>query len=240
MLEVVTKKCAVCSTEKPVFDFYKSARRECKDCTKARIKANKENRTPEQLDRDRLYRKNYKTYLRRKLGKPTREEFLRTRNEKKKQTALSAAEKRAEQKLIQSNKPKLSSAEAYRLRYKTDPAFKAKERMRRYLRKSSKKYQWVSDQLATSAKRKGARSKIWQLLGYSADDLVAHLQRQLTGKMTMKDFMNGKIHIDHIVPQKAFDLNNLDELRACHALTNLRPMWAKDNIKKSAKRLFLL
>jgi hypothetical protein len=49
-----------------------------------------------------------------------------------------------------------------------------------------------------------------------------------------------EIHIDHIVPQKSFDLQDDNKWRACWALTNLRPMWAKDNLSKGGKILYLI
>ena len=44
-------------------------------------------------------------------------------------------------------------------------------------------------------------------------------------------------HIDHIIPLSKFDLTNREQLlQACH-YTNMQPLWAIDNIKKSNKRV---
>ncbi len=40
-------------------------------------------------------------------------------------------------------------------------------------------------------------------------------------------------HIDHIKPCEAFDLTDAKQQKACFHYTNLRPMWAVDNLKKS-------
>jgi hypothetical protein len=49
-------------------------------------------------------------------------------------------------------------------------------------------------------------------------------------------------HLDHIVPKSAFTYASPDdpEFRACWALANLRPLWKKANLKKSAERTHLL
>jgi len=58
--------------------------------------------------------------------------------------------------------------------------------------------------------------------------------------MTWEKFMNGEIHIDHIIPKAAFDLSDFDQWRICWGLPNLRPLWAKDNLEKKDKILNLL
>ena len=79
------------------------------------------------------------------------------------------------------------------------------------------------------------------LVGYTPEELRAHLERQFTKGMTWDAFMRGEIHIDHIVPQADFRFESRDEegFRQCWALTNLRPMWARDNIAKGARRVTL-
>ncbi|KVU21222.1 hypothetical protein WK62_19750 [Burkholderia ubonensis] len=48
-------------------------------------------------------------------------------------------------------------------------------------------------------------------------------------------FRRGEIHIDHRRPQSSFDLNDADQVRACWALSNLQPLWARDNLTKGAR-----
>lgn len=87
--------------------------------------------------------------------------------------------------------------------------------------------------------------KKWEhLVGYTAEDLRLHLERQFTRGMGWHNYGKGagKWHIDHIVPQSAFDFASPDDpdFRACWALTNLRPLWGTKNISKHASREFLL
>lgn len=47
----------------------------------------------------------------------------------------------------------------------------------------------------------------------------------------------GKWHIDHIKPICSFKINSYEDqaFKECWALQNLRPLWALDNLKKSAE-----
>jgi hypothetical protein len=86
--------------------------------------------------------------------------------------------------------------------------------------------------------RKSART--FKMLGYSSGDLTSHLERQFTSGMTWQNY--GEWHVDHIVPLSSFKYTSSDcaEFRAAWALSNLRPLWKTQNIKKGAKRLTLL
>ncbi len=52
-------------------------------------------------------------------------------------------------------------------------------------------------------------------------------------------------HVDHILPQSFFKIDaddpaNCLEFQACWALSNLRPLWKRDNLVKNARRSHLL
>lgn len=92
---------------------------------------------------------------------------------------------------------------------------------------------------ASLAAGKGGRG--WQqLVDYSLEDLMRHLERQFLPRMGWDN--RSLWHIDHIVPVSAFDILRPGDsaFRAAWALTNLRPMWARENQRKSDKRTHLI
>jgi Putative phage metallopeptidase len=75
-------------------------------------------------------------------------------------------------------------------------------------------------------------------LGYSTEEFKDHIERQFLPGMSWSS--RSEWHIDHIIPLASFDLTDPDERRAANALTNLRPIWAADNLQKSDRIMSLL
>ena len=120
----------------------------------------------------------------------------------------------------------MSPAERYRWKMKNDPGFVIHQRMRTAVKK---------------ALRGGKDGRRWEdLVGYTREELAEHLKRTMPRGYSMKDLGTGRIHIDHIIPKSLFDVTNIEELRACWALWNLRPVPAKMNLRKGATRTHLL
>ena len=137
------------------------------------------------------------------------------------------------------NKPGMSSAWAFRTRYRLDPEFAVRQRLRASARRLIRRDK-VGDLVRAAICRGGTSPKAEAMLGYPLSELVAHLERQFTKGMTWDAFRNGGIHIDHIIPLSSFDLTDEAEWRAAWALTNLRPLWAAENIRKSNRVLHLV
>lgn len=128
-----------------------------------------------------------------------------------------AAKRRAE-------RPEGVRAAAARFREKTrnDPRYKLNAAIR-------------SGVYATLSRGVKQRRRTYALLGYSYEDLRAHLERQFQPGMSWENY--GEWHIDHIVPLSAFNFStpeHLDFARAW-ALANLRPLWKLDNLRKNAR-----
>jgi hypothetical protein len=90
---------------------------------------------------------------------------------------------------------------------------------------------------ALRARRVSKLHRTFDLIGCTPAFLTSYIRSKLHGGMTEQDLLNGKIHIDHIIPCAAFDLTNEEEQRKCFHYTNLQPLWAIDNLKKNAKIL---
>ena len=77
--------------------------------------------------------------------------------------------------------------------------------------------------------------RTFEILGYSVESLKKHLENQFADGMSWRNY--GKWHIDHIIPVSFFKFISPDdvEFKMCWRLENLRPLWAKDNLKKSNK-----
>lgn len=89
--------------------------------------------------------------------------------------------------------------------------------------------------------KSGKAGRSWrELVPYSPEELRTHLERQFLPSMGWHNM--GKWHVDHILPVSSFSFETPEDedFKACWALTNLRPLWALDNIKKKNKRVTLL
>lgn len=84
------------------------------------------------------------------------------------------------------------------------------------------------------------RRKWESLVGYSVEELKTHIERQFLRGMSWVNMADW--HIDHIVPKSSFTYSSPEDesFKACWALTNLRPLWAKDNLSKSDARTHLI
>ncbi len=104
-----------------------------------------------------------------------------------------------------------------KVRYQTDPYYKLKKQMRNRL-KLALKNNWKSGQTI-------------ELLGCSISELKYYIESQFQPGMTWNNRKDW--HIDHIKPLCTFNLNNPDQVKiACHH-SNLRPLWAEENMRRS-------
>ena len=73
----------------------------------------------------------------------------------------------------------------------------------------------------------------FDIVGCSPEFLKEHLGKQFIGGMSWEN--QGDWHIDHIIPLSSAKTEE-EVYKLCH-YTNLQPLWAEDNLKKSNKIL---
>jgi len=79
------------------------------------------------------------------------------------------------------------------------------------------------------------RGRHWEtLVGYTLNDLIRRLRKTMPDGYNWQDYLEGRLHIDHIVPKKAFDFNNPEDkgFQMCWSLCNLRLLPASENKSK--------
>lgn len=121
-------------------------------------------------------------------------------------------------------------AERSRRRYATDPMVKLNSLMATGIGGSLRG-------------NKGGRA--WAtLVPYGLSELKAHLERQFLPGMSWANWGRAPDgwHVDHILPVASFVFTTAEDpqFSACWAITNLRPLWSADNLRKGKQRLFLI
>lgn len=203
----------------------------------------KANRTEEQKIEDRKKRKEWKEgrsqerkeaeklrnreYTKRKRTNMTKEEKQKEKESKTKLWHKKKAlmtEQDIEKRRLEKREWYLKNRERIikkmTARIKTDPIFKvisyARSAVRRVLKFIKKS------------------SKTTELIGCSPSELKAHLEKQFDSKMTWENY-GPYWHVDHIKPCASFDLSKPEEQRKCFHYTNLRPLEAKENLRKGSR-----
>ena len=70
------------------------------------------------------------------------------------------------------------------------------------------------------------------LVGCTVNELREHIEKQWQPGMNWDNHTKTGWHIDHIKPVNTFDLTDIEQQRKCFHYSNLRPLWAKDNLSR--------
>lgn len=76
----------------------------------------------------------------------------------------------------------------------------------------------------------------WEkLVGYDCKELKKYLEAQFKDGMTWDNY--GKWHLDHRIPVSLFNITGIKSkgFKKCWQLSNLQPLWEKENLEKSNK-----
>ena len=170
------------------------------------------------------YHRNKTPELMAKSRERTAARDLRLKNDpehkRKKAIHLSAWKKKNKAKVIENQKQWVKKnphrLSAYRKKRMLDPINRIIHNMRKRVSKALK----TNSDLTVD------------LIGCSSNQLRAHIQAQFIGCMSWDNYGTAW-HIDHIVPCSYFEPSRKEERMRCNHFSNLRPLWAKTNIKRS-------
>ncbi len=123
------------------------------------------------------------------------------------------------------NKNKLLtySKRYFQIKIKKDPIFRLRFMTTKSIRRKIKNQSTIK------------RFQSINLLGCSWQEFKNYFESKFAPDMNWNAFMQGKIHIDHIRPCSSFDLTDPEQQKECFHFSNLQPLWAADNLKKSNK-----
>jgi hypothetical protein len=82
------------------------------------------------------------------------------------------------------------------------------------------------------------KGRHWEdLVGYTLTKLIKRLKRTLPPGYTWQDYIDGKLHLDHIIPISVFNFTDSNQIdfKKCWALKNLQLLPASENISKGNK-----
>jgi hypothetical protein len=91
----------------------------------------------------------------------------------------------------------------------------------------------LRNRLNKALKKQGGTGSGVRDLGCSVPELRQHLEGLFQEGMSWENWSRYGWHIDHIRPLCTFDLTDYEQVKiACH-FSNLQPLWAEENLRKS-------
>lgn len=130
----------------------------------------------------------------------------------------------------------------YRKKYVQENKEKIKLDQKKYekqRRKINPKYRLdrnMGSKISTLLKDKKARRTWKELVGYTIESLIKHLEKQFDDKMTWENY-GSYWEVDHRKPKSLFKYETAEDLefKKCWALSNLQPLEKYENRKKFNK-----
>ena len=224
----ITKHCHKCNTHKPTTEFYKNNNKKdgykvhCKQCNDVYQKEYYRKQAEKKLA------KPYKLCKVCKIGKSFIEFNTSTKNKDGYKTtciecnnaAISKRkQKRREQTIANIPHQKEKRNQINRERLVNEPLFKLTQNIR--------------SRITNAIRGNGydKRSKTTEILGCSFEEFYTYIENQFADTMSWNN--RSLWHIDHIVPVSFCTTE--EEIHMINHYTNLRPLWAKDNMVKGDK-----
>lgn len=241
---LVYKKCSKCSEWLFIFEFRKRGdrqgdgyRQECIKCMTLRDQTYHNDHRESRSARNKEWRertgysqvrdKNENAYAQRVSRKlhPQKAKDTRDRYYRKNREAILKRESERPNHYYINNKERVmkQQAEYTKAREKVDIGFRILRRLRSRMRDTIKR---------CSGKKS---KKTMELVGCHIEYLKYFLESKFLEGMSWDNYGSRGWHIDHIRPCSSFDLTDPEQQKQCFHYTNLQPLWATDNLKKSDK-----
>jgi len=229
------KKCNKCGEFKPAtLDYFHAYKRSpdgvrsvCRICRAKDNTDNNEERTAKKREhysknKERLLAITRENYVK---NAEQRREYARDQHWKNRDRNLARMQANWDENrdvLNERRRPKAN--ERFHLLYGNDLSFTLHHRVEALVRRT----------LRFNKKKDG---KMKDILGFTADELRIHIESLFTEGMRWGKFLKGEIHLDHKKPVNFFKPKSVDDpaFKACWALSNLQPLWARDNLSKGDK-----
>lgn len=206
-----SKTCYICKCNKDIQNFVKFKQKRveyCKDCSELHHK-----------ERKRLYsikyREDHKEEL--KIYRENNKEYMKNYKEKNRELLNKKA----------------------REKYKENPK-KFNDRNKAYLakNKNARIAANLRSRLNKALKGETKKKKTLELLGCSSEEYVKYLEEKFEEGMSWENYgrKSGKDRwweIDHTIPLSKYNLKDENQLAEATNYLNTKPMWQKENIKKS-------
>ena len=218
-----TKVCSKCKEEKNICEFGKSKKSKdgllhcCKKCNNERSKKYVKENYEKTLESQRNWRKKnpewvYNRHKKYRLSNPEKiNEMLRN-------FLKNNPEKRKQYR----ENYKSRKREQRKERRSNDPIFNLINNIRGRI------YKFLKSKNITK------ENKTFEIVGCTPEFLKEHLEKQFVGGMSWEN--RNEWHIDHIIPLSSAKTEE-DIYKLCH-YTNLQPLWAEENMKKSNKIIY--
>jgi hypothetical protein len=252
-MNMETKVCKKCLIERPLDEFYLEKklyrRSECKTCSIKRVSkwvklnVDKKKETSQnwyeinsekQIQKSREWRKNnpekIKDYSQKWYQNNSEISIEKSRIWKKNNHERV---KEYSKKYRENNDEKIKESQK---KYQENNLEKLKERLKKSNQKPKRKMSNnVRRRLNTYLKLCSINkvNKTFDIVGCTPGYLKEHLEKQFKEGMTWGNYGFYGWHIDHIIPLSSAKTEE-EIYKLCH-YTNLQPLWAKDNMKKSNK-----
>ena len=220
------KNCSGCKISKPIVLFTKNKTKPdglnnyCKECQKNyrnnnKVKNKKYQKKYRQINKDslKIKAKTYRINNKKIIGNRNKKYYQKN---KEKILHYNKKWRRLHKDYIKNYKNN-----AYLKKYKNNIEYRILSALRSRIR------------IAMKNGKKCKRTE--QLLGCSLKFFREYLESKFDNKMSWSNYGLRGWHIDHVKPCSGFNLTDPQQQKLCFHYTNLQPLWAIDNLKKSNK-----